>query len=241
MPPFFQILLLFFAWKIRKRFTNLSRVFFYFGLGSLYCLSMPIAATYLAKKLECEPALAINQIRDSQADAIVILSSWQNDYTSEYKEPVSAGEQLLRIRYGAFLQRKTELGILLSGGAVFGEDKRSLAETMAYDLETGYGGKATWLEKKSRTTFENAKYSYNILAPEEKTTILLVTSASHMMRAKWCFEQVGFTVYAAPTNFTKPSPIRATAFLPSVNALDLSSQAIREWLGWLFYRLQAIV
>ena len=61
--------------------------------------------------------MAGNGVMD-EADAIVILSSWQNETAPEFREPVSGEEQLLRVRYGAFLHNKTELPALLSGGAV---------------------------------------------------------------------------------------------------------------------------
>lgn len=237
LPPFTQILLLLFAWKIRHKAKRTSSTLFCVAIFSLWLLSSPVVATFLARTVEQEPALSIGELGDIQADAIVILSAAQNDSAPEFGEPVSGSEQLTRIRYGAFLQRKTNLPVLLSGGSVSGLEKRSNAETMAYDLETGYGGKAGWLEEKSRTTAENAQLSHKVLAAENKTSVILVTSAMHMMRAKWSFEQAGFTVIPAPTYFTGKEPLRPTSFLPNTHALDLSSRVIHEWLGCWVYKL----
>ena len=107
---------------------------------------------------------------------------------------------------------------------------------MAHDL-TGFGIEATWLESRSRATAENASNSYAILAPEGKTRILLVTSAIHMARSVLSFEQAGFSVVAAPTMFVDRRPLSVLAFLPQAGSLELSSQAIHEWLGYLVYRL----
>ncbi len=237
LPPFTQILLLLFAWKIRHRATKTSWTVCFIAVFSLWIFSTPVVATFLARTLEQNPALSSRQLEDVQADAIVILSSRQNEYAPEFGEPVSGNEQLGRVRYGAFLQRKTGLPVLLSGGSVRGDEQRSLAETMAYDFEKGYGQKVSWMEKNSRTTAENARYSYNILATENKTTIILVTSSLHMMRAKWIFEQVGFNVLPSPTNFIDRGSLNFNSFMPSANSLELSSEVIHEWLGYFAYQI----
>jgi uncharacterized SAM-binding protein YcdF (DUF218 family) len=149
---------------------------------------------------------------------------------------VSGQEQLSRIRYGAFLHRKTGLPVLLSGGRVQGDEFRSLAETMDFDLYEGFSIKAKWLEDKSRTTAENAQYSYAILGAINKKSIALVTNSQHMMRAKMSFEQVGFTVLPAPTDFIDRGTLSVTSFLPNARSLYLSSMVLHEWMGYWAYR-----
>jgi uncharacterized SAM-binding protein YcdF (DUF218 family) len=109
--------------------------------------------------------------------------------------------------------------------------QRTLAETMSFDLVSGYGGKVAWLETRSRTTAENALYCYKLLTLEDKTTILLVTNSMHMMRAKWSFEQAGFKVVAAPTRFIDRESLNLNSFFPTASALQLSSEAMHEWFG----------
>ncbi len=108
---------------------------------------------------------------------------------------------------------------------------------MAFDFVDGYGGTVTWMEKKSRTTAENARYSYTLLAQEDKTEIILITSALHMRRAKWSFEQAGFKVLPGPTHFTELAPLHFNSFMPKAQGLLLSSMAIHEWLGYWYYQI----
>ena len=237
LPPFTQLLMLLGAYLLRKRFPRTSWTLGFFAIVSLWALATPVTANYLAKTLEQTPAIAPAELGEISADAIIILSGGQNETTPEFGQPVSGNEQLVRIRYGAMLQRATNLPILLSGGSVRVDEKRSLAETMAFDLKTGFGGNVRWLEKKSRTTAENAKYCYAILAPQKKTTILLVTSVLHMPRSKWSFERAGFKVIPAPTNFTPQKPLIFNSFIPNAYSLKLSSQVLHEWLGLLTYQL----
>ncbi len=239
LPPFAQILILLFAWKIRNNAKRLSTTLFLIAVMSLWFLGSPVVSTYLAGTLEQHQPLNKNTLKDIKADAIVILSASQNEYAPEFGEAVSDSHQLIRVRYGAFLQRATGLPVLLSGGSVRGDEQRSLAATMAYDLVTGYGGTADWLESRSRTTAENARYSFEILSAENKTRILLVTSANHMMRSQWSFEQAGFTVLPAPTDFLDRDELTINSFIPSSGALETSSQVIHEWLGyWVYFLLQ---
>lgn len=60
----------------------------------------------------------------------VILYGSKNESASEFGEPVSGEEAVSRLRYDAFLQRKTDLPVLLCGGSVRGDEHRSLAESM---------------------------------------------------------------------------------------------------------------
>ena len=237
LPPFVQIIAILAAWCVRHRGPKLSWGVCMIAVISLWVLGTPIAANFLEWTLEQHPVLAPERLNAIQVDAIVILASKQRDAAPEFGQPVSDSEQLSRVRYGAFVQRRTGLPVLLSGGTVRGKQQRSLSETMAYDLSEGYGVEAKWLETNSRTTMENALYSYPILAAEGKTSIILVTSATHMMRAKWSFEEAGFEVLAAPTGLVDNKAFTYTSLLPNAQSLHLSTQALHEWLGYWVYHL----
>ncbi len=235
LPPFSHILLLLLAWRLRNSTPKLAKTLFLLATLSLWLLATPITSNLLALSLEKDVPLQPQNLSHLKADAIVILSASQNETAAEFAEPVSGKDALVRIRYGAFLERKTQLPILLTGGSVSGTENRSLAETMAFDLLEGFGVTARWLETNSRTTAENAKFSYKTLEPEGKTTIVLVTQSLHMIRAKWSFEQAGLTVIPAPTGFIDIRPVSPLSFIPNANSLHLSSQAIHEWLGYIVY------
>ena len=72
--------------------------------------------------------------------------------------------------------------------------------------------------------------------------ILLVTSAFHMRRAQRLFERQGLKVLPFPVDFQArggwagPSWRDPTQWLPSAEALDDSSRALRELMGRLVYR-----
>ncbi len=237
LPPSAQIIVLLLALLMLKRMPRLAKTVFLLALISLWALATPAVSNFLARSLEQDSALLPSQLKTINADAIVILAARQNERAPEFGQPVSGADQLSRIRYGAFLHRNSTIPILLSGGSVRGNEKRSLAETMSFDLADSFGIEARWLEPKSRTTAENARYSYSILQNLNKKSIILVTSSLHMMRAKWSFEQAGFTVLPAPTDFIDQRPLSVSSFLPSAHSLNLSSEAMHEWLGIWAYKV----
>jgi len=234
-PPLAQIIAILLGLSLIKSHPRIGKLAITLGLSSLYFFATPIGTTLLMAELESVSPLTIAELPNTNAQAIVILSGWQNDFTPEFGQPVSGLYALSRIRYGAFLHTHTGLPILLTGGNVFGDNKRSLAATQAFDLETGFKIKPTWLEEKSKTTYENAKFSYEILEKENITHILLVSDAFHLKRATYLFERSGFVVTPAPTYFLGGQPLNFRSFIPSAHNLDLSSIAIHEWLGYSYY------
>ena len=75
--------------------------------------------------------------------------------------------------------------------------------------------------------------------------IRLVTSAWHMPRAKTLFERAGLEVIPAPTDyemhcFAELSP-RPRDFVPSSDALNRNSFAVKEWVARFCYWLKGMV
>jgi uncharacterized SAM-binding protein YcdF (DUF218 family) len=69
--------------------------------------------------------------------------------------------------------------------------------------------------------------------------VLLVTSASHMPRARQLFEQEGLAVDPFPVSFSSASrSIALASILPSVGALNQTQTALRELYGRGFYWLR---
>ena len=52
----------------------------------------------------------------------------------------------------------------------------------------------------SRTTYENAKFTAEVLKPQGIKRILLVTDAPHMLRSQLTFQNFGFTIIPVPSS-----------------------------------------
>jgi uncharacterized SAM-binding protein YcdF (DUF218 family) len=210
-------------------------------LALLIALSLPRTGQQLMASLEAYAtplrAAGLDQAQ-KDAKAIVVLASGRYANAPEFGADTVSRWTLERLRYGAYLHRRTKLPLLVSGGSVGGE-KISEAELMQQALRQDYKLAANWQEKHSRNTFENALESAELLRAANIEHVILVTHGYHMRRAIWSFEQMGIKVTAAPTGLTTLGYRGRTvyAYMPSAQGLYLSSLALREHLGYLWYRL----
>ena len=239
LPPGLNIAMVLFGLLLRLRFARTGSGFIYAGFILLIVFSMPLVSNSLQQSQENFPALDVASLAQSKAKVIVVLGGGRNPAAPEYQnEDTVSIHALERIRYGAYLQRKSKLPILFSGGSVFGNEVPE-AQLMKKTLEDAFIGVTQWMEGKSRTTYENALYTHEMLAKENIQDIILVTQAFHMNRAKEAFEQMGFHVTPAATGFSTPSnrPWYLDV-LPSADALKSTAQVLHELIGRGWYHLR---
>jgi uncharacterized SAM-binding protein YcdF (DUF218 family) len=94
------------------------------------------------------------------------------------------------------------------------------------------------LETRSRTTFENAMYSAEMIKPKPDESWLLITTALHMPRSIGTFRQAGFKVAAYPIVFrTKDTPNSFFEGGAGSAALGHLDAAAKEWIGLVAYRI----
>lgn len=101
-------------------------------------------------------------------------------------------------------------------------------------------------ESKSRNTHENALETKKIIDKLKfNPKILLVTSASHMKRAKACFKKVGFSNFDVFTtdHFTGENRgyLFSQFFVPDAGVLTSWNYLIKEWIGYLVYAIMGYV
>ena len=106
-------------------------------------------------------------------------------------------------------------------------------------VECGLDSAIVLLEEDSRNTYENAQYTRQILEKRGWREVLLVTSASHMRRAVAAFRTQGIVVIPAPTDIrVVQQGFSLLRLLPTVIALEKSSIAIKEYIGWWIYGIR---
>ncbi len=125
--------------------------------------------------------------------------------------------------------------LLLSGGSSQMDAASSEAAAMQLLLtEWGVPASAMLLEPASRNTAENARLSADILRQRGIQSILLVTSAFHMPRAKPLFAAQGLEVHAVAVDQAQADTAAWPwwqRWLPAPEALHGSTLAFKEWLG----------
>lgn len=237
LPPLLQLLGLLVAVVIWRLYPRLARTLALLSIASLWMLATPWVSDQLILSLENEyPLKSPQELQQTDAQAIVILSGTMVPFSREFGASAVSSSTLLRLRYGAFLHRQTDLPILVTGGTPYSNSPVSLAIAMAHSLEQHFQVDTRWLEKRSRTTAENAQFSAAILADEGIEHVLLVTEGYHMPRAVYSFEKAGLEVTAAPTSNLPPGGPSLKSWIPSSLALHNSSIALHEYLGLLAYK-----
>jgi uncharacterized SAM-binding protein YcdF (DUF218 family) len=236
MPPGGVILLIFTGLLLRKRWQKSGNVLIVLALVILYVTSAPA----IVRPLE-EYASSRYEVVDPnliQSGAIVVLGSGRRDFADEFEQIDSVTRfGLERLRYAAWLHRRTGLPVLASGGRVFDEPDSEASLMDRYFREQGL--QLTWGEEQSRTTYENAVHSKRVLNQFGINRVILVTHGLHMPRAVWSFKRVGMEVVPAPTVIHANSARGGVLdFLPNAAALHTFDRIAHEWLGQLWYRLR---
>jgi uncharacterized SAM-binding protein YcdF (DUF218 family) len=240
LPPGANLLLAVAGLALWRRAKLLAMLLFAASFVSLYLFSIPKVGDALFEAVERYPARLPGAPLAEDVGAIVVLAGGRNSNAPEYGGETVAFPSLVRLRYGARLQRETGLPLLVSGGRVHGGEPASEAALIKGVLEGELNVPVRWLEERSRNTAENARYSVELLRRENIAAVILVTDAAHMARAVEVFEGQGVRVSAAPTG--RRTGNRAAAgvldWLPSASALDRSRIALHELLGQLWYRIR---
>lgn len=236
LPPGLQcglgVLALFLAWRGRRVLASLLALF---AVLSLYLLATPQGAAWVSRPLEAQvlPLQDLAQLRPAGYQAIVVLGGGRTPLAPEQGGlDIPSPEELARLRYAARLQRASGLPVLVTGGMPL-SGQRPEAELMAESLRDDFGVPVRWLEPRSRTTEENARFTAEVLLPQGIKRIVLVSHASHLPRAMALFEHAGFAVLPAPLQFTTEAGAYSAIerWTPQSEGLAASRRALHEWLG----------
>ncbi len=198
------------------------------------------ALTFIEGQFMSRPATAY-----PGADAIVVLGG---DVARQNAggRAVLPGQSFDRLYLGHRLYRAGKAPVMiLSGGGIRWQrqagawpEARGMA---ALARQLGIPEKALIPEGNSRNTRENAWYVRKILREKGlKGSVLLVTSAFHMPRARACFEKLGIPVISCPADFRADPYARITImdFLPDAGALDETTIVLREFMGMVYYNIR---
>jgi len=234
MPPGCLLLVAGCGMLLLKRRPRLGATLVGLATVLLYALSTRYLADHLLHTLETP---ALDPLVVGAGEAIVVLGSGTYFHAPEYGGDTVNAHGLVRLRYAARLHRATAKPILVSGGAPEGAPQPEAAH-MAVTLQRDFGVAVAWIEGRSRTTLENARYSRALLGQAGIKTIYLVTHAWHMPRALQAFESAGFTVIPAPTDYATRFKLTLLDFLPDARALADSSRWFHEIVGIAWYRIQ---
>jgi uncharacterized SAM-binding protein YcdF (DUF218 family) len=239
LPPTSLFLVIALGLAMWRRWPRAGRIVAAGGLAALAFLSTTGGAQLFVAPLENLTA-PLQAPERSGAQAIVVLAAGSVQRAPEYgNRDIPDYTALARLRYGARLQRRTGLPMLVSGGNRAEDRGYAKADAMAAALREDFGVPVEWIESRSRDTGENAIFSAALLRVAGVKRILLVTDAMHMPRARTAFERAGLEVVSAPTIFFGRQAQSLSGWLPSAEGMRRSWYAVYEWIGIAWYRLRS--
>ncbi len=205
------------------------------ALAGLVLLAMPITAPVVEGLIADTRAPAA-----AAPGAIVILSAERRDGRPGGvldREDIGAFTTE-RVRAGVLLARRTGLPMLVSGG-VLKPGTPPIAETMARVMSEEFALTPRWVEGRSLDTWQNARFSAEILRAAGVGSIYLVTTSWHMARSRLAFERAGLAVVPMPARAPGKPGWEAWEFVPTAAAWTRSYYALHELIGYWWYLVRS--
>lgn len=230
-----------FLWALFTKKALLKKRLFRWGIGLFFLLSNPCLINLLLLAWEIPPKPLSSF--DKSYDIAVVLTGITNNARKTPTDRVYMQEGADRILHALMLYRQGKVKqILITGGTVevTGKVHTSEAVLLAQILaQAQVPSEDIILETSARNTHENAKNTHQLVKEKyPDKTLLLITSAFHMRRAKACFEKVGLQVVPFSAGFhTQDLKWELSWFIPTGRALQLWSLLIHEVSGYVIYKI----
>jgi uncharacterized SAM-binding protein YcdF (DUF218 family) len=204
----------------------------------LYFLSIqPVSDSLLRPLEDVYPPLSVDE-DDPQAIVVLGGGTIQNSPEAGKGQDTLGSDALKRAIYAFSLRDDFPVPYIFSGGRVFdyGQEPEAITAGRVF-TSLGLPSDEIIFETTSRHTWENAKETAKLGFER----IILVTSAYHMPRSVYCFEQNGISVIPAPTDYkcARGRKYSFLSFMPSMNSLYVTYLALHEYTGLFVYRFGA--
>jgi uncharacterized SAM-binding protein YcdF (DUF218 family) len=235
MPPAGFVVLIIIGLLMRRAWHRTGRRLTWVSLVALILFGMPVVSYSML--LALESGLPLTPPADQPPQAIVVLGA---EVIRAHNERLGIRPGLLtldRLRTAAALHRRTGLPILVTGGTTQ-PNTPAVGLVMEESLKDDFQTPPRWVESKSSDTWENARFSADILRAEGITSVYVVTHCWHMRRAVLAFQGTGLTVTAFPTSLDDPLGFDLYDFLPRASGWQTGFFAVHEWIGYAWYRLR---
>jgi uncharacterized SAM-binding protein YcdF (DUF218 family) len=225
----------------RKRRESRGRLFLItLPYVALTIMTLPLFSYLALGTLEWHYRLLRTQPADGEA--IVVLGGSVLPADAGRARAELGRSTYARCRYAVdFYRQNRPSPIVVSGGRIDVDPSCPPVSTLMHDylVEQGVDARDILVEERSRSSHENAVESVKMLEARKIRKIVLITEATHMMRAVSVFRRQGIEVIPAPCNFRATTlDWSLSTLLPSPkSALDWQD-VVHEWLGMAWYWFQ---
>jgi len=213
------------------------------ALVTLFAASLPVLAHALLRDLERSYPL-VKSSEAPQADVVVVLGTTVWSLESPRLEIEEAGGSRLVPAARLYHAKRAPFVIVASGVPYVdasGAERLEAQDMTDFLAGLGVPSAAVVQEARSRNTDENARYTREILQSRGWKSILLVTSAFHMARSVALFKKYGIeTIHPFPTELrVSDRPMRFLDWVPDLASLQMTTGALKEYVGRWVYHLRS--
>ncbi|MCP4937393.1 MAG: YdcF family protein [bacterium] len=174
-------------------------------------------------------------------DGIVVLGGSIDTIVTKARGTIAINESGERLTQIVELARRfPKARIVFSGGSgkIFSKNMSEADAALSFFLQMGLQPDRLVFEDKSQNTWQNARYTKDLLNPSPGERWLLVTSAFHMPRSLGCFRNVGMKIIPWPVDYrTRGASDLYRFFDRASEGWKRVDIGVREWVGLLVYRL----
>lgn len=151
---------------------------------------------------------------------------------------LSGGDVRARYEHAAWIFRHLHVPVLASVGRGNSPAAAAHCADLARRILRAGGVPASmiWIEARSANTYEDAKYTAEVLSRKRVRSVVLVTEAYHTLRADMSFRKQGLHVVPAPCAYRAARLAAAPwELIPRQKFIRENRDAVREWIGIAWY------
>ena len=217
------------------KYKKIGLKFLYTGIILLTLSSIFPIGNYLALPLENRFKNKILQ----KPYGIIVLGGSEKVLNSSVRNQISLNSSSERLLYFYILSKKyPESKLVFSGAGKLYNNINESDVARNFFEELGMDMNQIVFESKSRNTYENAKFSYELIRPNTDQRWVLITSAITMPRAIGTFRKIGWNVIPFSVDYitNKKSNFFTINknFLSGLTSLNIVTY---EWIGLIFYKI----
>jgi len=222
----------------RERIARLGKIWLTALVVTYLAISTAPGADFLVWGLSREFEPIENRAETQGATAIVVLSANSRTHAAhghEIEQVTRAGA--LRVFEAARLHGIMPHALVFTSGGPsnYGSAAPSLAALLGDELVAlGVPPKQIVVEGQSGNTYQHARRLAPLLRKHGVQRFILVTSPTHIRRATWTFKAQGLDPIPSPGTM-RSSRDTPTGWWPGLQHLDISQQAIYDYIGTAYY------
>jgi len=237
LPGIFLVLnLVLFVYLLKISWSNLIKTISAFTIILMLITFTGIGIHLLVIPLEEYAAKISIKNDDSIKDIPTVVLGGGIHYNVNGNQSELSSISRDRLLKGIMIARENDMPLIYTGGVGVGYSDISEAG-VAEEFVNNFDNIEFILENKAQTTYENGLKIKEWLIERQYEQIYLVTSAIHMKRSIGVFNNLEIDYIPVVSNYSYSHNLSWLDYLPNRGCLRANMQAVHEWIGLIWYKI----